>query len=96
MGSQQTHPERRKNQKKTPFLLLLRRTHLDAQSSLGPSQIESAYDEDSLRPAIDHLIAESSILKTDGKGMDRQAAQDRNCVHEYVVAMKDPELAHTH
>ena len=78
------------------FLSQLRRTTSGHPKFLGAQEIESAYDESSLRPAIEKQIPENSILKTDGKGIYRQFAMEKNCVHEQVIAMKDPELAHEH
>lgn len=96
IGGKQTHDERRKNPNKTTFFIAVEEDKSGNPKFLAAQQIESAYDDDSVRPAIDQLIPENSILKTDGKRIYRQAAQDKNCVHEYVVAMSDPELAHAH
>lgn len=96
IGGKQSHEERRKNPNKTPFFITVEEDRIGRPKFLGAQEIESAYDESSLRPAIEKHIPENSILKSDGKGVYRQVAVEKNCVHEQVVAMKDPELAHEH
>jgi len=55
IGGKQTHEERRKNPNKAPFFLALQEDKAGRPKFLGAKQIESAYDEKSLRPAVEEL-----------------------------------------
>jgi hypothetical protein len=96
VGGKQTNEQRRKNPNKTPFFIAVEEDSVGRPKFLGAQEIESAYDEKSLRPAVEKQIPDGSTLKTDGKGVYREVAMEKNCVHEQVIAMKDPVLAHEH
>lgn len=96
IGGKQTHEQRREKSNKTPFFIAVEEDDYGRPKFLGAQEIESAYDEKSLRPAIEKHVPNDSVLKTDGKGVYRQVAQEKNCVHEQAISMNDRKLAHKH
>jgi len=96
IGGKQTIEERRKNPNKTPFFLALEEDRLGRPKFLGAQEIESAYNEKFLRPAIEKYAPQNGILKTDGKNIYSQVAKEKNCAHKKVVARRDREGAYRH
>ena len=96
IGGKQTIEQRRKTPNKTPFFLALQEDKAGRPKFLGAREIESAYDEKSLRPALEEYVPKNGTLKTDGKGVYREVAMEKNCIHEEVVAYKNPEMGHEH